>query len=950
MKPAPIKENEATRLAALHRYDILDTPAEAEFDDFTKLASQICATPIALISLVDAGRQWFKSKLGVDVPETPRDISFCGHAIHGNEVFEVPDAKKDERFSDNPLVTSFPNISFYAGAPLITPDGYGIGTLCVIDTLPRELSNEQREALAALGRQVVRQMEMMQARKLLKDVMEAENDLSIIATDPQGLITLFNRGAEQLLGYTSEEMVGKQTPEILHIGDEVVARGRELSAELGCTIEGFRVFVEMSERYGSEKRLWTYIHKDGHAISVSLVITTMRTHLGEIIGYLGIAEDITERKRTENELLYQTQRNQAILDNAIDGIVTINECGIISSFNKAGEQIFGYTSEEVLGQNVKLLMPEPYQSEHDSYLANYRSTGNTRIIGIGREVLGKRRDGSVFPMDLSVSEFVVADKRLFTGIVRDISERKMAEEALQKSADEIWDLYNNAPCGYHTLDKEGIFVSINDTELAWLGYTRSELLAKKRFSDILTPNSCKMLNEIYPQLMTQEWTSDLEFTMVRKNGTILRTLSNASSVKHSDGTCLMSRFTVFDITERKQIEDALRTSQSRLSMAMDMAYLAQWEYDVAADRFIFDDKFYALYGTSTEQEDDSFMPSEVYAREFVHPDEAGIVADAIGKAMASHGDYSDQLEHRIIRRDGKVRNIVVRFMVARDEYGNIVKFYGANQDITERKQVEEKLRNAYELISTDLESAAAIQKNLLPEASTLQGISFAWLFCPSSFVAGDIFNYFRIDGGRVGFYLLDVSGHGVPAAMLSVSLSWMLSNMLQQEGDSGESLTRSHVMSPATVLGRLNSIFQENRTGNQYITMIYGVIDCTGNRLTVSQAGLPAPILCSRSGSTAIIGSGGFPVGLVPDVEYEEESIGFYPGDRLFLYSDGVTDCFNADSIQFSDERLIGLVSSGSDEPLDNLLTRIENELRIWRGDKSFDDDVTLLAIERGCV
>ena len=299
MKPAPIRSNEAARLAALHRYAILDTPPEAEFDEFSKLAAHICATPISLISLVDTGRQWFKSRLGISAPETPRDISFCGHAIHGNKVFEVANALKDERFSDNPLVLSAPNIRFYAGAPLVTPDGYAIGTLCVIDRKPRQLSADQRAALATLGRQVVRHLEMRQAGRLLANVLAAASEISIIATDPQGMITVFNRGAECLLGYTAEEMVGKQTPTVIHLADEVAARSRELSAELGYPVDGFRVFVEISERQGLEKREWTFLHKDRHAIPVSLVATTMRADTGEIIGYLGIAEDISERKRVE---------------------------------------------------------------------------------------------------------------------------------------------------------------------------------------------------------------------------------------------------------------------------------------------------------------------------------------------------------------------------------------------------------------------------------------------------------------------------------------------------------------------------------------------------------------------------------------------------------------------------------------------------------------------------
>ena len=428
MQPAPIHVDEAARLAALHRYAILDTPAEAEFDEFSRLAAYICATPISLISLVDTGRQWFKSRLGIAAPETPRDISFCGHAIHGLEVFEVRNALEDERFSDNPLVTSAPNIRFYAGAPLVTPDGHAIGTLCVIDSIPRQLSAEQRAALTTLGRQVVRQLEMRQARRLLSNVLDAASEMSIIATDPQGLITVFNRGAEYMLGYSTEEMVGRQTPVVVHQANEVVARDQELSAELGCPVDGFRVFVEISERQGLEKREWTYLHKDGHPIPVSLVVTTMRADSGDIIGYLGIAEDISERKRSAATQQEQAQQIQAILDNVIDGIITIDERGSVGSLNKAAERIFGYPTKEVLGQNIKMLMPEPYHSQHDRYLANYRATSVGNVIGIGCEVLGRRKDGCTFPMDLAVSEISHGGQRMFVGLVRDITERKRVEQ------------------------------------------------------------------------------------------------------------------------------------------------------------------------------------------------------------------------------------------------------------------------------------------------------------------------------------------------------------------------------------------------------------------------------------------------------------------------------------------------------------------------------------------
>jgi diguanylate cyclase (GGDEF)-like protein/PAS domain S-box-containing protein len=167
---ALLPENEAARLDALRRYHILDTLPEQAFDDITLLASQICETPIALISLVDGDRQWFKSKIGLDFTETSRDISFCTHAIlQPDDLLIVPDARRDARFADNTLVTADPHIQFYAGAPLLTPSGEAVGTLCVLDAAPRVLNAMQQSCLRALARQVMAQFEL---RRLLLDTTE----------------------------------------------------------------------------------------------------------------------------------------------------------------------------------------------------------------------------------------------------------------------------------------------------------------------------------------------------------------------------------------------------------------------------------------------------------------------------------------------------------------------------------------------------------------------------------------------------------------------------------------------------------------------------------------------------------------------------------------------------------------------------------------------------------
>jgi two-component system NtrC family sensor kinase len=166
-----VSTNDRDRVAALHKYATLDTEPEQAFDDLTLLASFICKTPIAMISLIDEDRQWFKSKIGMQKSETPRDIAFCSVAIQQPDVMVVPDTLKDDRFRDNPFVTSDPNIRFYAGAPLVNEDGFALGTLCVIDRNPREFSHEQAEALRALSRLVLAQLEFRRNLRLLKEVL-----------------------------------------------------------------------------------------------------------------------------------------------------------------------------------------------------------------------------------------------------------------------------------------------------------------------------------------------------------------------------------------------------------------------------------------------------------------------------------------------------------------------------------------------------------------------------------------------------------------------------------------------------------------------------------------------------------------------------------------------------------------------------------------------------------
>lgn len=167
---APLPKNESKRLKVLWQYDILDTVPEEVFNDLAELASHICEAPIALITLIDEKRQWFKARVGTTVKETSRDISFCAHAILQDELFIVADASKDPRFKKNPMVVGLPKVRFYAGAPLKSPDGYALGTLCVVDSQPRILRDEQKQSLRILARHVETQLEL---RRHAKELSEA---------------------------------------------------------------------------------------------------------------------------------------------------------------------------------------------------------------------------------------------------------------------------------------------------------------------------------------------------------------------------------------------------------------------------------------------------------------------------------------------------------------------------------------------------------------------------------------------------------------------------------------------------------------------------------------------------------------------------------------------------------------------------------------------------------
>lgn len=240
---------------------------------------------------------------------------------------------------------------------------------------------------------------------------------AIIAIDLKGFINHWNPGAALMYGYTAKEMLGGEYQQLIpedRAGEfrkvlDKVKRGRRLPA------------------FDTVRR-----HKDGTLIDVRLAVHQVNDEQGNIIGICTVAADISKLMRAERAQRISKAQVEAVVQTVLDGIVTINPKGIIDSVNPAVERIFGYHAHEMIGCNVKMLMPEPYRAEHDGYLHNYMTTGEAKIIGIGREVQGMRKDGSLFPIDLAVNEMTVDGKPAFVGILRDITERKEAEETLHK--------------------------------------------------------------------------------------------------------------------------------------------------------------------------------------------------------------------------------------------------------------------------------------------------------------------------------------------------------------------------------------------------------------------------------------------------------------------------------------------------------------------------------------
>ena len=394
------------------------------------------------------------------------------------------------------------------------------------------------------------------------------------------------------------------------------------------------------------------------------------------------ASGLVEREQVQGQFRSNQAQLQAILDNVPDSIIMIDASGTIVSTNAAVGKMFGYQAEELLGKNIKMLMPEPNRSNHGGYLARYESTGMSKAIGVGRELEGLTRLGKVFPMELTITELSLGGQRMFVGLIRDISERRQAEAMRDRFAAVV----DSSDDAIISKSLDGIVTAWNRGAEKLFGYSASEVVGQPMLL-LIPPERVGEESEILAGIGRGQSVEHFETVRVCKDGTKIDVSVTISPIRDSNGVIAGASKIARDISERKRGEEALREKEHLLSESQRIAYVGSWTYDLfdPGGLLTWSEQMYKIHGVSPE----SFAPTVESFIGLMLPEDQPRMQEWIAACVA--GEKPGDCEFRVLLSNGRVRSLSGRAELQRDSQNKPIRLVGTVQDITERRQAEDAL-------------------------------------------------------------------------------------------------------------------------------------------------------------------------------------------------------------------------------------------------------------------
>lgn len=821
---ANLPSNEAERLATLHALNILDTAPEAAFDALVHLASQLCQTPYAVLTLVDKDRQWFKAKLGFDHQQTHRDISFCAHSLlTPHQLTYVSDASKDFRFADNPDVTKPDGIRLYAGAPLTLSNGAVLGTLCVVDTAVRELTVEQQHSLTLLGLQAVQLLEARQKAELyfqqqrtLTTVIE-HAPLLLGQVDTRFCYIFCNQKYAEWFGVDPAFAVGKSIREVfgdlafaeaepwLHIclsGEETNFRSAESHGQIfdinfvpqknpqgevesiviiaanvtevhkqqlqikqehnrmdaiingsnlgtwewnvqtGITIYNERWFtlLGLTSQQTTSVDLWARLthpedllrctelleqhfaqqtpyydskfrmrHKAGHWVWIHAIGKVMSwTAEGQPLLMFGIHADVTESLEKETEILQTRSWLQAIIDSSTEvALISTDPYGTIQLFNTGAERMLGYSADELVGKHSPALFHEP--AEIDAHARLLSQLYHQPIKGFETFAFTARRgqsetkqwtyvckNGDRKQVRVSVSAMRDEHKAIrgFLGVAIDITQLEQLNHALLHSEQRYRSMLDNLPGVVYRCRNDAYWTMlfISDEVFELTGYRAHQLILSKEvsFATLNHPDDKEHTNLTVQQALAKQQRFSVEYRLYHKDGSIRWVQELGQGIYDDQGELLYIDGFIWDVTEQHEARQALSASEQKLSSLYKMAPLAIVLNRFTDGAFIeANPEFYRILGSNQD--------SAAEAVTATWYNSASTTQMTQLQMNARYGPLEQELRHS----DGHLVPVSVTGVLIKNHEGE-QQIWSIIQDVTERRRIEQMKNQFVSMVSHEL--------------------------------------------------------------------------------------------------------------------------------------------------------------------------------------------------------------------------------------------------------